>query len=402
MSSDLEEYLRVKDPGKAELAGLWRTAIGLQKVDGLTPSAYLVETACRNIEGKITIAEAGTLIGEYYKSKKIREEAAKTRTDEADIVSHRIAEILSEPTFSFSPEQLISLHGRLFAGIYKHAGKIRDYDITKREWVLRGDTVMYASCYRLVETLAYDFRREKEFSYARATMDDVISHICQFISGLWQIHPFGEGNTRTTAVFTIKYLRTLGFAVDNEVFAENSYYFRNALVRANYTNLPKGIEETNEYLEAFFRNLLFGEHNNLQSRYLIVGGLDGKDTATPTSKINTPTSKKRTPASNGSTPTSTPVSANSNELRLSRAVRMLLDAIEGEMSRARLMKAIGIKDRVTFTDYYLSPALKLGLVEMTQPNSPRSPTQKYRLTEKGKSLQSTRSTSEVPRKGAAK
>ena len=402
MSDDLDEYLRAKDPGKAELAGLWRTAIGLQKVDGLTPSAYLVETACRNIEGKITIAEAGTLIGEYYKSKKIREEAAKTRTDEADIVSHRIAEILSEPTFSFSPEQLISLHGRLFAGIYKHAGKIRDYDITKREWVLRGDTVMYASCYRLVETLAYDFRREKEFSYARAMMDDVISHICQFISGIWQIHPFGEGNTRTTAVFTIKYLRTLGFAVDNEVFAENSYYFRNALVRANYTNLPKGIEETNEYLESFFRNLLFGEHNNLQSRYLIVGGLDGKDTATPTSKINTPTSKKRTPTSNGSTPTSTPVSANSNELRLSRALRMLLDAIEGEMSRARLMKAIGIKDRVTFTDYYLSPALKLGLVEMTQPNSPRSPTQKYRLTEKGKSLQATQPTGKAPRKGAAK
>ena len=402
MSDDLEEYLRTKEPGKAELAGLWRTAIGLQKVDGLTPSAYLVETACRNIEGKITIAEAGTLIGEYYKSKKIREEAAKTRTDEADIVSHRIAAILAEPTFSFSPAELISLHGRLFAGIYKHAGKIRDYDITKREWVLRGDTVHYASYYRLVETLAYDFGREKEFSYARATMDGVIRHICQFISGLWQIHPFGEGNTRTTAVFTIKYLRTLGFAVDNEVFAENSYYFRNALVRANYTNLPKGIEETTEYLELFFRNLLFGESNNLQSRYLIVGGLDGKGAATPTSRINTPTSKKRTPTSSGTPPTSTPASANGNELRLSRPVRMLLDALEGEMSRARLMKAIGIKDRVTFTDYYLSPAVKLGLVEMTQPNSPRSPTQKYRLTEKGKSLQATRPTGKAPRKGAAK
>ena len=392
MSSDLEEYLRAKDPGKAELAGLWRTAIGLQKVDGLTPSAYLVETASRNIEGKITIAEAGTLIGEYYKSKKIREEAAKTRTDEADIVSQRIAAILAEPTFSFSPASYVAIHRKLFAGIYKHAGKIRDYNITKREWVLRGDTVMYASCYRLAETLEYDFGREKEFSYARATMDDVIRHICQFISGIWQIHPFGEGNTRTTAVFTIKYLRTLGFAVDNEVFAENSYYFRNALVRANYTNLPKGIEETTEYLESFFKNLLFGEKNNLQSRYLIVGGLDGKDSATPTSKTNTPTSKKGTPTSNGKAPTSTPDTASGNELRLSRAVRMLLDALEGEMSRARLMKAIGIKDRVTFTDYYLSPAVKLGLVEMTQPNSPRSPTQKYRLTEKGKSL----------RKGAAK
>ena len=402
MSSDLEEYLRVKDPGKAELAGLWRTAIGLQKVDGLTPSAYLVETACRNIEGEITVAEAGNLIGEYYKSKKIREEAAKTRTDEADIVSQRIAAILAEPTFSFSPASYVAIHRKLFSGIYKHAGKIRDYNITKREWVLRGDTVMYASYYRLAETLEYDFGREKKFSYARATMDEVISHICQFISGIWQIHPFGEGNTRTTAVFTIKYLRTLGFAVDNEVFAENSYYFRNALVRANYTNLPKGITETTEYLESFFRNLLYGENNNLQSRYLIVGGLDGKDAATPTSKINTPTSKKRTPTSNGTTPTSTPVSANGSELRLSRAVRMLLDALKGEMSRAQLMKAIGIKDRVTFTDYYLSPALKLGLVEMTQPNSPRSPTQKYRLTEKGKSLQATLPTGKAPRKGAAK
>ena len=383
VADDLSEYLRAKDPDKAELAGLWRTAIGLQKVDGLTPSAYLVETACRNIEGEITVAEAGNLIGEYYKSKKIREEAAKTRTDEADIVSQRIAAILAEPTFSFSPASYVAIHRKLFAGIYKHAGKIRDYNITKREWVLRGDTVMYASYYRLAETLEYDFGREKKFSYARATMDDVIRHICQFISGLWQIHPFGEGNTRTTAVFTIKYLRTLGFAVDNEVFAKNSYYFRNALVRANYTNLPKGIEETTEYLESFFRNLLFGEHNNLQSRYLIIGGLNGKDAATPTSKGSTPASKQSTPTSTGATPTSTPVSANGSELRLSRAVRMLLDVLEGEMSRAQLMKAIGIKDRVTFTDYYLSPAVRLGLVEMTQPDSPRSPTQKYRLTEKG-------------------
>lgn len=411
MSSDLEEYLRVKDPGKAELAGLWRTAIGLQKVDGLTPSAYLVETACRNIEGEITVAEAGNLIGEYYKSKKIREEAAKTRTDEADIVSQRIAAILAEPTFSFSPASYVAIHRKLFSGIYKHAGKIRDYNITKREWVLRGDTVMYASYYRLAETLEYDFGREKKFSYARATMEDVISHICQFISGIWQIHPFGEGNTRTTAVFTIKYLRTLGFAVDNEVFAENSYYFRNALVRANYTNLPKGIEETNEYLELFFRNLLFGEHNNLQSRYLIVGGLDGKDAATPTSKINTPTSRATTHTSNanthtsndGSTHTSNRAGHTSNSgICLSRAVKKLLLALDGEMTRAAVMKVVGIKNRPTFLEFYLMPALKLGLVEMTQPNSPRSPTQKYRLTEKGKSLQATLLSGEAPRKGAAK
>ena len=378
MSDDLSEYLRAKEPGKAELAGIWRAAIGLQKVDGLTPSAYLVETARRNIEGEITIAEAGKIIGEYYKSKAIRAEAAKTRTDEADIVSQRMTEILAEPTFSFSPEQLVSIHRRLFDGIYKHAGTIRDYNITKNEWVLKGDTVQYASCFRLVETMAFDFSEEKKFSYASVSMDEVVRHFSRFISGVWQIHPFGEGNTRTTSVFAMKYLRTLGFEVDNDIFYENSYYFRNALVRANYSNIPKGIEETTEYLERFFRNALMGEENKLQSRYLLVGGW--KEYSTPASSAETPTSKTVT------APASNEVAPARRSIALSRAVRRLIDVLEGEMSRAKIMKAIGIKDRVTFADYYLAPALKLGLVEMTQPNSPRSPTQKYRLTAKGKKL----------------
>ena len=383
---DLEEYLRAKEPERAERARLWRTAIGLQKVDGLTPSAYLVETARRNIEGEITIEESGRLIGEYYKSKKIRAEAAKTRTDEADIVSQHIAELLGEPTFTFSPEQLISIHGRLFSGIYKHAGKIRDYNITKNEWVLRGDTVQYASCFRLVETLAFDFGEEKKFSYASVGIDESIRHLAKFISGIWQIHPFGEGNTRTTAIFTIKYLRSLGFDVNNDVFADNAYYFRNALVRANYTNIPKGIEETTEYLERFFRNLLLGEENNLQSRFLLLGGWKGGTEASakaPTSSNPTPTSGSPTPARSGSTPTSSGSTPTSSGLRLSNAVKKLLAAMDGEMTRAAVMKAIGIKDRKTFLEYYLAPALKLGFVEMTQPNSPRSPTQKYRLTAKG-------------------
>ncbi len=378
MSDDLSEYLRAKEPGKAELAGIWRAAIGLQKVDGLTPSAYLVETARRNIEGEITIAEAGKIIGEYYKSKAVRAEAAKTRTDEADIVSQHMTEILAEPTFSFSPEQLVSIHRRLFEGIYKHAGKIRDYNITKNEWVLKGDTVKYASCFRLVETIAFDFAEEKKFSYASISMDEVIRHFSKFIAGIWQIHPFGEGNTRTTSVFAIKYLRTLGFDVDNDLFYDNSYYFRNALVRANYSNIPKGIEETTEYLERFFHNALMGEGNKLQSRYLLVGGW--QEDSTHASSEDTPTSK---PAA---TPTSNDVAPTSRTIALSRAVRRLIDVLEGEMSRAKIMKAIGIKDRVTFADYYLAPALKLGLVEMTQPNSPRSPTQKYRLTVKGKNV----------------
>ena len=190
------------------------------------------------------------------------------RTEEADKVSSRIAEILSETAFSFSPNEYISIHRKLFQGIYKHAGKIRDYNITKKEWVLDGATVMYGSASELRATLEYDFSQEKDFSYKGLSMDEIIHHLAVFISRLWQIHIFGEGNTRTTAVFFIKYLRTLGFSATNDIFAENAWYFRNALVRANYTNLQKGIHETTEYLEAFLRNLLLNEKNELHNRNL--------------------------------------------------------------------------------------------------------------------------------------
>ena len=174
---------------------------------------------------------------------------------------------------SFSPNEYIAIHRKLFQGIYKHAGKIRDYNITKKEWVLNGETVTYGSASELRATLEYDFSQEKDFSYRGLSMDEIIHHLAVFISRLWQIHIFGEGNTRTTAVFFIKYLRTLGFSATNDIFAENAWYFRNALVRANYTNLQKGIHETTEYLEVFLRNLLLNEKNELQNRNLHISGL---------------------------------------------------------------------------------------------------------------------------------
>ena len=194
------------------------------------------------------------------------------RTEEADKVASRIAEILSETAFSFSPNEYISIHRKLFQGIYSHAGKIRDYNITKKEWVLDGASVVYGSASELRATLEYDFSQEKNFSYRGLSMDEIIHHLAVFVSRLWQIHILGEGNTRTTAVFFIKYLRTLGFSVTNDIFAENAWYFRNALVRANYTNLPKGIHETTEYLEVFLRNLLLDEKNELRNRNLHISG----------------------------------------------------------------------------------------------------------------------------------
>ena len=271
-----KEYLRESEPDKAHKGYAWSTAIGLQAVDGLKPSKYLIDTAIQNIEGKITMQEAQNLIDSYYKERPVHL-SDDQRTEEADKVSSRIAEILSETAFSFSPNEYISIHRKLFQGIYKHAGKIRDYNITKREWVLDGATVMYGSASELRATFEYDFSQEKDFSYKGLSMDEIIHHLAVFISRLWQIHIFGEGNTRTTAVFFIKYLRTLGFAATNDIFAENAWYFRNALVRANYTNLQKGIHETTEYLELFLRNLLLNEQNELQNRNLHISGLLNKE-----------------------------------------------------------------------------------------------------------------------------
>ena len=266
-----KEYLKESEPDKAYKSYAWSTAIGLQAVDGLKPSKYLIDTAIQNIEGKITIKEAKHLIDSYYEEKTVQL-SDDERTEEADKVASRIAEILSETAFSFSPNEYISIHRKLFQGIYSHAGKIRDYNITKKEWVLDGASVVYGSASELRATLEYDFSQEKNFSYRGLSMDEIIHHLAVFVSRLWQIHIFGEGNTRTTAVFFIKYLRTLGFSVTNDIFAENAWYFRNALVRANYTNLPKGIHETTEYLEAFLRNLLLDEKNGLRNRNLHISG----------------------------------------------------------------------------------------------------------------------------------
>lgn len=265
-----KEYIRESEPDKREKGYAWHTAIGLQAVDGLKTSEYLVRTAVRNIEGEITFEEANELLQSYYQENPVRDES--DRTEEADKVSARIAALLSERAFSFTPNEYLSIHRKLFTDIYPHAGRIRDYNITKKEWVLDGATVLYGSATELRATLDYDFSEEKKFSYKNLSMDEIIHHLAFFVSRLWQIHVFGEGNTRTTAVFFIKYLRTLGFDVTNDIFAENAWYFRNSLVRANYNDLKNDIHETTEYLETFLRNLLLNENHPLHNRTLHISG----------------------------------------------------------------------------------------------------------------------------------
>ena len=267
MNTDrFKEYLIEKDPTQKEKSYAWDTAIGLQAVDGLRPSGYLKEIAAKNIKGEITLKEAYQLIESYYQEKPYHNETE--RTEEADKVSVRIASLLTEKAFSFTPKEYVAIHRKLFTGIYPHAGQLRDYNITKKEWVLDGDSVIYGSATELEATLDYDFSQERAFSYRNLPTNTMIKHLAEFIARLWQIHIFCEGNTRTTAVFFIKYLHTLGFDMTNDIFAENAWYFKNAMVRANYNNYKKGVFATTEYLELFLRNLLLEETNPLKNRDL--------------------------------------------------------------------------------------------------------------------------------------
>ncbi len=265
--ASFDEYLRQGEPTQKESAENWKVAIGLQAVDGLQTSSYLIDVARRNIEGEISIEESRKLIDSYYLSKTARTPKDEEE-EEADKVSANIAKILASKTFAFNTNGYVSLHRRIFEGVFKHAGEIRQYDITKKEWVLEGDTVNYLNWEDLRRALDWDMEQEKNFRYSGLSDDEKIEHIAKFVSGIWQIHAFREGNTRTTAVFTIQYLRSLGYKVNNEMFAKHSWYFRNALVRANYRNIHKEIEYSPIYLVRFFRNLLLGDGWVLKNRYL--------------------------------------------------------------------------------------------------------------------------------------
>lgn len=279
----LAEYERLGEPDQAEKSQAWQTAIGLQQVDGLATSKYLLETAKEHIEGRINIDEAQARIDSYYQTKEARQNQDSANTREADIVASRIAKLLGEATFNFSTFTYFNIHKKLFAGLYPHAGKIRPYNITKKEWVLNGDTVQYCDFDIILDTLNYDFDKERKFSFIGLSTEQKISHISKFISNVWQIHPFCEGNTRTTAVFLIKYLKFFGFPVNNAPFAKNAWYFRNALVRANWSNMMLDIQSSTLPLEHFLRNVILGTNFELKNRRLHIlykdGSLQKEDTA---------------------------------------------------------------------------------------------------------------------------
>ena len=366
---DYDAYIRQGEPDKCKRADAWRVAIGLQAVDGLTTSDYLNETARRNIEGEIDIDEARQLVKTYYQKKTTREPDDDEK-QEADEVSGNISKLLQTDAFTYSVAGFAAIHKAIFDGVFKHAGRFRDYDITKKEWVLRGDTVQYARWQDLRMALQYDLDQERQFDYSDLDKDQMVEHIAKFVSGLWEIHPFGEGNTRTTAVFTIKYLRSLGFDVNNDLFEQNSWYFRNALVRANYRNITKGVNYEPLFLVRFFRNLLLGENNTLKNRYMIIN---------PPEEWEMPENEQ----SPNQLPNKLPNKFDTDNLYINKLITIIGDR---QMSIKEMMTDAGLKDRVSFLNLYLNPAIKEKYAQMLYPDRPHHPRQKYLLTAKGLTL----------------
>lgn len=370
---NFDEYRKVSEPHKRERAEAWRVAIGLQAVDGLQVSEYLKQTARQHIEGEISIDEAREQIKQYYISK-TKHDADDEEKSEADRVSGNIAKLISSPSFTFSAAGVMAIHRAIFEGVFKHAGALRTYDITKKEWVLQGDTIMYGRWQDLRMALDYDIEQEKRFDYRGLSKDEIVKHLAEFISSIWQTHPFREGNTRTTAVFAIKYLKSIGFDCNNDLFEQHSWYFRNALVRANYKNVVRGINQDYSFLIKFFRNLLIGENNELKNRFMLVNLPEEWKNETSAGQVQ---DKYRTSSEEVQDKLFTD---NQNIIRLTQIIG------NQELSVKEMMSGVGLKGRDNFLNLYLTPAISDGYVRLLYPQSPRHPRQKYLLTVKGLAL----------------
>ena len=375
---NFDEYIRQGEPQKRERADAWRVAIGLQAVDGLKTSEYLQETARRNIEGEITIDEARELVKQYYIKKTTHDEGDEDR-EEADRVSSNISKLLQTDAFTYSVAGLAAIHRAIFEGVFKHAGRFRDYDISKKEWVLQGDSVLYGRWQDLRMAVEYDLEQERQFDYSSLNKDQMVEHLAKFVAGLWQIHPFGEGNTRTTAIFTIKYLRSQGFGVNNDLFESHSWYFRNALVRANYRNLKKGISYEPLFLVRFFRNLLLGENNTLKNRYMMIDAPE--DWKMPENEQAE--NKHRTSTEQ----VTEPLDHRTLATKGTQEVRALVVSIgKDQLTLKQMMEKMNLKHRPNFIENYLNPSMADGYIHLLYPEKPRHPRQKYLLTVKGLAL----------------
>lgn len=267
---DFGEYLHQSNPETKKRAYIWAAAIGLQATDGLRTTDKMRNTARRHIENQISLDEARQDIWRHYEDNPATT-PEQTKEQEADKTAFNIARILfSGQAVDFSTDGYLNLHRQVFDGVYDHAGQLRTCDLVKKEWVLEKNTVIYLHWEEIRIALDSNFDFKENINYQHRKGRELVDWISQFTAAVWHIHPFNEGNTRTTAVMAILIARSLGHDLHTDVFAEHSWYYRNAMVRANYMDLDRNVHIHPEFLIRFYSNWLLGEQWDLRNRYLIL------------------------------------------------------------------------------------------------------------------------------------
>ena len=405
------ERIQKEEPGRSEKEAAWQTAIGLQAAESLRTSDYLLQTAQKHIDGKISLDNVQEQI-EGYHFERNEHDAGDPEKEEADKVAVNITRILLTQAVDLSANGLSRLHRKIFEGVYENAGILREEDVSKREWVLGGEPLKFISFENLQEALENCLAKESRHNYKEDSSDELVSHLSEFISKIWHINAFGEGNTRFTAVFTLLYLHHLGISIKSDTFKNESWYFHNALVRANFRDIQKNIDYEPVYLERFFRNMLLGEQWDLRNRYLHVrpaaewrtqGNLN-PEASTGQVQIKQSASRIKEKAElkiskEEAQPAITAPKAEIKPLHLSEKAENLQNSAENPnilflavaigdefLSVKEIMDRLKLKGRDNFTKLYLSPALSSGVLALLYPNSPRHPRQKYLLTQKGLDL----------------
>ncbi len=375
----------IDGPERRALTAIWQNAMGIQAADGLSVSDYLRQTAQKHIDGIMSFDELSGLINRYYLEKNAQD-ASDPEKEEADKVSVNIARLLlSDTMLDLSPEGLSTLHRAVFDGVYENTGVLRDYEEYKREWVLGGDAISCTKLEALPRELEECLAKEKKYDYDSVTSDALISHLTSFVASIWRMCPFGDGNTRFTATLTLLYLHDIGINIKNDTFSNYSWYFHNALARANYRDLVKNIEEEPVYLERFFRNMLLGEQWELRNRYVHVRPaaewrVQPKGNSNPSTgqvQIKKETRKGKERDKENTSKEVVEEANNPNILFLTVAIG------EDFLSVKEIMARLHLKGRDNFLKLYLSPAIQRGLVAPLYPNAPRHPRQKYLLSQKG-------------------
>ena len=270
----IKKYLTSRNKQEREACLLWLTAFGIQSVVDLKPSADLLRIIINHIEGKYDIERTRSEVRAFYheQHKQSHGGGHHHRFEEADKVAVRIVDYFERGEFELTPESFSFAHRSMFHNLYHNSGQLREAAASKKEWVLGNTAVLYPKHEEIKPYLNYLFSNERSIDLSKLTPQHRLRHLCEFIAKLFMINAFQYANSRATFVYSMKYFLSLGYHFQNDTFFREAWFFRNAIIRACYTNMHQGVYPTTMHMEMFLGNLFLNEENELRNHRMVIRG----------------------------------------------------------------------------------------------------------------------------------